>query len=100
MLTTQDLQQKGFKLVQFDDKSEFYSITIYDSAIVERVYGVLGEDIGQFDYDLAEVEVTIEINPDFTFAQYLFSDEPSGGDWFVHGELSIEEFTKLIDVVK
>lgn len=95
MLSIEKLLEKYFSLVRYKD-GDIFSRTFCETPTVERLCALVGEDVGQFDYDFSWVHCTLEIKPDFSFAQYMFTDRNVDGTWFIRGQLTVEEFEKLI----
>lgn len=98
VLSIENLLEKEFSLVKRQD-GDFYSRTFSDTPTVQRLCILVGEDVGQFDYDFTGIHCTLEIKSDFSSPQYMFIDRSVDGTWFVPGHLTVEEFEKLINEV-
>lgn len=93
------LLDKGFTESVYED-GNYLTFVIKDEILVKTLFDHLGEEESDFDFDLSGVQCTLEIKSDKSLSQYLFSRPDTAGDWFTHGELTLEQFNDLLQIIK
>ncbi|MFC6455912.1 hypothetical protein [Paenibacillus vulneris] len=102
MLTRELLENKGFARIVYEnqeDKPVFYSRRFEDDESVVKLHKFFGESNAEFDYDYFGLYCVVEISPDFTFAQYLFSEKEIESGYFTHARIELDEFERLLEII-
>lgn len=95
------LLDKGFERWIYVDQGNkvFYKKDFLDPEMVLKLFGYFDEDRFFYDDRNGKIYCTLEITEDLSFAQYCFSEINGTNGDMVYDKLSLEEFSKVLDLL-